>query len=387
MYDNHYGLTGRPFQLTPDPAFWFDTATHRKAMAYLGYGLSQGEGFIVITGDPGTGKTTLLGHLMQTIDADRLNVIRMVTTQVEADDLLRLVAAGLDVDHDGLTKAQLLNGIERGLHNVARSGRRTLLVIDEAQSLPVGSIEELRMLSNFQAGGYALLQIFLLGQPEFRQRLHGSDRLEQLRQRVIAMHHLDPMGLEEVGPYLEHRLGIVGWTGTPSFSMDALAALHRWSGGIPRRLNQLASRVLLFGAIEGIEQFGALDVEQVIDDLDGDGLGANPIAPRVEAAPVAEATPVVDADPLPMTPPPPPMPPRPIHLSVVEPDGWSMPGDMPGSAAPVRDDTAALTARIAALEERLEEQDAALRRVLTLLVDWVEGDQRRPDLASMRAAG
>lgn len=387
MYDNHYGLTGRPFQLTPDPAFWFDTATHRKAMAYLGYGLSQGEGFIVITGDPGTGKTTLLGHLMQTIDADRLNVIRMVTTQVEADDLLRLVAAGLDVDHDGLTKAQLLNEIERGLHNVARSGRRTLLVIDEAQSLPVGSIEELRMLSNFQAGGYALLQIFLLGQPEFRQRLHGSDRLEQLRQRVIAMHHLDPMGLEEVGPYLEHRLGIVGWTGTPSFTMDALAALHRWSGGIPRRLNQLASRVLLFGAIEGIEQFGALDVEQVIDDLDGDGLGTNPIAPRVEAAPVAEATPVVDADPLPMTPPPPPMPPRPIHLSVVEPDGWSMPGDMPGSAAPVRDDTAALTARIAALEERLEEQDAALRRVLTLLVDWVEGDQRRPDLASMRAAG
>ncbi len=230
MYDNHYGLTGRPFQLTPDPAFWFDTATHRKAMAYLGYGLSQGEGFIVITGDPGTGKTTLLGHLMQTIDRERLNVIRIVTTQIEADDLLRLVAAGLDVDHHGLTKAQLLGEIERGLHHVARSGRRTLLVIDEAQSLPVGSIEELRMLSNFQAGGYALLQIFLLGQPEFRQRLHGSDRLEQLRQRVIAMHHLDPMGLEEVGPYLEHRLGIVGWTGTPGFSMDALAALHRWSG-------------------------------------------------------------------------------------------------------------------------------------------------------------
>ncbi len=385
MYDNHYGLTGRPFQLTPDPAFWFDTATHRKAMAYLGYGLSQGEGFIVITGDPGTGKTTLLGHLMQTIDPERLNVIRIVTTQIDADDLLRLVAAGLDVDHHGLTKAQLLEGIERGLHNVARSGRRTLLVIDEAQSLPVGSIEELRMLSNFQAGGYALLQIFLLGQPEFRQRLHGSDRLEQLRQRVIAMHHLDPMGVEEVGPYLEHRLGVVGWTGSPSFSMDALAALHRWSGGVPRRLNQLASRVLLYGAIEQIERFGSLDVEQVIEDLDGDGMGATaPAADRVEAAPVAEATPVVDADPLPMTPPPPPMPPRPIHLSVV---------DAARRAAPAADalvDTAdrdALVARIAALEDRLEEQDAALRRVLTLLVDWVEGEQRRPDLSSIRAAG
>ena len=385
MYDNHYGLTGRPFQLTPDPAFWFDTATHRKAMAYLGYGLSQGEGFIVITGDPGTGKTTLLGHLMQTIDPERLNVIRIVTTQIDADDLLRLVAAGLDVDHHGLTKAQLLEGIERGLHHVARSGRRTLLVIDEAQSLPVGSIEELRMLSNFQAGGYALLQIFLLGQPEFRQRLHGSDRLEQLRQRVIAMHHLDPMGLEEVGPYLEHRLGVVGWTGSPSFSMDALAALHRWSGGVPRRLNQLASRVLLYGAIEQIERFGSLDVEQVIEDLDGDGMGATaPAADRVEAAPVAEATPVVDADPLPMTPPPPPMPPRPIHLSVVEAAGWPATAtDMPVDTT----DRDALVARIAALEDRLEEQDAALRRVLTLLVDWVEGEQRRPDLSSIRAAG
>ncbi|KQM27462.1 MULTISPECIES: ExeA family protein [unclassified Sphingomonas] len=390
MYDNHYGLTGRPFQLTPDPAFWFDTATHRKAMAYLGYGLSQGEGFIVITGDPGTGKTTLLGHLMETIDPERLNVIRIVTTQIEADDLLRLVAAGLDVDHHGLTKAQLLEGIERGLHNVARSGRRTLLVIDEAQSLPVGSIEELRMLSNFQAGGYALLQIFLLGQPEFRQRLHGSDRLEQLRQRVIAMHHLDPMGVEEVGPYLEHRLAVVGWNGTPSFSMDALAALHRWSGGVPRRLNQLAGRVLLYGAIEGIEEFGSLDIEQVIEDLDGDGMGATAPEPaaRVEAAPVAEAMPIVDADPLPMTPPPPPMPPRPIHLSVVDAPSWSAAvADAPALAPVDTADREALVARIAALEERLEDQDAALRRVLTLLVDWVEGEQRRPDLSSIRAAG
>ncbi|MEN2746320.1 AAA family ATPase [Sphingomonas sp. T9W2] len=373
MYDDHYGLTGRPFQLTPDPAFWFDTATHRKAMAYLGYGLSQGEGFIVITGDPGTGKTTLLGHLMRTIDAARLNVIRIVTTQIEADDLLRLVASGLDVDHDGLTKAQLLSGIERGLHNVARSGRRTLLVIDEAQSLPVGSIEELRMLSNFQAGGYALLQIFLLGQPEFRQRLHGSDRLEQLRQRVIAMHHLDPMEVEEVGPYLEHRLRVVGWSGSPSFSPDALEALHRWSGGIPRRLNQLASRVLLFGAIEGIDRFGALDVENVIADLDKDGLGS-----RAGDAEADEPTSFGDAEPRPMTPAPPPMPPRPIHLSVVE------TGQRP---APPVAETEALLARIESLEARLEQQDLALRRVLTLLVDWVEGEQRRPDLTSVRVAG
>ncbi|MBD8676967.1 ExeA family protein [Sphingomonas sp. CFBP 13720] len=397
MYDDHYGLNGRPFQLTPDPAFWFDTATHRKAMAYLGYGLSQGEGFIVVTGEPGTGKTTLVGHLMATIDPVRLNVIHIVTTQIEADDLLRLVAAGLDVDHAGLTKAQLLAAIERGLHDVARSGRRTLLIIDEAQSLPVGSIEELRMLSNFQAGGYALLQIFLLGQPEFRQRLHGSDRLEQLRQRVIAMHHLDPMAPEEVGPYLTHRLGVVGWDGRPDFSVGALNALHRWSGGIPRRLNQLAGRVLLHGAIEGIDRFEARDVAQVVEDLAGDGLAAvdqdtPSTAPR---DPVETVETVTESAPIPMTPPP-PNPPRPLHLAVVPDAPWERlpliddqkrspaePAEQPAHAA----NHDVLVERIAVLEARVEEQEAALRRVLTLLVDWVEGEERRPDLSGLRAAG
>ena len=427
MYDAHYGLTGRPFQLTPDPAFWFDTATHRKAMAYLGYGLSQGEGFIVITGEVGAGKTTLVGHLMATIDSERLNVIRLVTTQIEADDLLRLVADGLGVDHGGLTKAQLLNAIERGLHAVARSGRRTLLIVDEAQSLPVGAIEELRMLSNFQAGGYALLQIFLLGQPEFRQRLHGSDRLEQLRQRVIAMHHLEPMGAEEVEPYLAHRLGVVGWNGRPDFTSEAVLALHRWSGGVPRRLNQLMSRVLLHGAIEGIDRFDRSDIERVIADLDGDGMGMGERAPAsaplphadvrhfepirsaepagspkpIAPAPLAEAprAPVVeaeaaDADPMPMTPPPPPAPTsaRPIRLAAVPdvPPPEPAVQAVPEPAAAREDDDAAtpsiaaIEARLHAIEARLDEQDAALRRVLTLLVDWVEGDAARPNLAPLR---
>ena len=254
MYDEHYGLSGRPFQLTPDPRFWFESATHRKAMAYLGYGLSQGEGFIVVTGDIGAGKTTLVGHLMATIDRERLHAIKIVSTQIEADDLLRLVATGLEIDSAGLPKAQLLERIERGLHAVARSGRRTLLIVDEAQALPVASLEELRMLSNFQAGGHALLQIFLLGQPEFRERLYGSERLEQLRQRVIATHHLEPMGRAEIEPYMRHRLKLVGWAGRPGFSADAFDALYTGSAGVPRRLNQLAGRVMLFGAIEGLVQ-------------------------------------------------------------------------------------------------------------------------------------
>ena len=164
MYEEHYGLTGRPFQLTPDPKFWVDTSTHRKAMAYLGYGLAQGEGFIVITGEIGAGKTTLVGHLMATSDPNRLHIVNIVSTQVQPEDLLRTVAEGIGVAGEGLAKSSLLSAIERQLHAVARSGKRALLIVDEAQALPNASLEELRMLSNFQAAGHPLLQIFLLGQ-------------------------------------------------------------------------------------------------------------------------------------------------------------------------------------------------------------------------------
>jgi putative secretion ATPase (PEP-CTERM system associated) len=324
MYEDHYGLTGRPFALTPDPRFWFETATHRKAMAYLGFGLTQGEGFIVITGEIGSGKTTLVGHLMATIDRERQHVVHIVSTQVEGDDLLRLVASGLGIATPGLEKAQLLEAIEVALHAVARTGRRTLLIVDEAQALPTSALEELRMLSNFQAGGQALLQIFLLGQPEFRERLHGAEALEQLRQRVIAIHHLEPMEAEEIEPYMIHRLSLVGWQGRPDFTGDALEALYEGSGGVPRILNQLAARVLLYGAIEGLELIDGGIVRAVIDDMKGD-------------APEA-------AEPL-----------TPIA---------------PGDADEV-------IRRIAMLEARVEDQNTALRRVLTLLVDWVEADTAR----------
>ena len=427
MYDQHYGLTDRPFQLTPDPRFWFDTATHRKAMAYLGYGLAQGEGFIVITGDIGAGKTTLVGHLMATIDRERLHVLKLVSTQIEADDLLRLVAAGLEIDPAGLPKAALLQAIEKALHAIARSGRRTLLIVDEAQALPVSSLEELRMLSNFQLGGHALVQIFLLGQPEFRERLHGSDRLEQLRQRVIATHHLDPMGEGEVPGYVEHRLQVAGWRGNPEFTAAAYARMHHWSAGVPRRLNQLAGRVLLFGAIEGLERIDGADIDAVATDGERDAATpkatpapATPIVADEEPAPgTAPATPVVaDEVPAERTDPAEPIQPRPIRraaddgaeaprpLRVVPEPVTITPQPEPVCAdaqlAPIADRLAELETRLAeiakplsgngtlladrlsVLEARMEEQDAALRRVLTLLVDWVESDSRRPDLAELR---
>ena len=441
MYDDHYGFSGRPFQLTPDPRFWFDTATHRKAMAYLGYGLSQGEGFIVITGDVGAGKTTLVGHLMATVDRERLHIIKIVSTQIEAEDLLRLVADGLGVDATGLSKAQLLTAIERGLHATARSGRRTLLVVDEAQALPVSSLEELRMLSNFQAGGHALLQIFLLGQPEFRERLHGSDRLEQLRQRVIAIHHLDPMGAEEVEAYMTHRLSLVGWRNNPHFTPDAYRVLFEGSAGVPRRLNQLAGRVLLFGAIEQIDTIDGDVVEAVIADIASDApepakpVAASPVAVAAVVTPPvtsASAPVAVEAAPRPIFNTPVPSEPMPIRFTrepelapvedapepvaikaapvaaqpvavtpqspVAEPRPFAprfhaappvqAPVETPRAPQPQAQPVAAdpeLIARIASLEERVEEQEVAMRRVLTLMVDWVEGDART-DHGSIHAA-
>ena len=266
MYEQYYGLQGRPFQLTPDPHYYFESATHRKALSYLGYGLAQGEGFIVITGDIGAGKTTLVGHLMQTIDPSRLTAVKIVSTQVEGDDMLRLAAQSFGLATEGYTKAATLQKIEGYLHGQARAGRRSLLIVDEAQNLSVSAIEELRMLSNFQLGGQSLLQIFLLGQPEFRDLLRSPD-LEQLRQRVIATHHLEPMLPSEVEPYVIHRLGIAGWTGNPAFTPAAFSALYAATGGVPRRLNALISRVLLLGAIEQIHEIDADAVAAVVADM------------------------------------------------------------------------------------------------------------------------
>ena len=271
MYDQYYELTGRPFQLTPDPRFYFESATHRKALSYLGYGLAQGEGFIVITGEIGAGKTTLVRHLMETVDPGRLTAATIVTTQLEGKDLLHMVAECFGIAAASNGKSDTLRAIEQFLHEEARQGRRCLLVVDEAQNLPTETLEELRMLSNFQLGNQALLQIFLLGQPEFRDRLRGEPGLEQLRQRVIATHHLEAMQPGEMEPYITHRLSKVGWTGRPDFTMAAIEKLYEASGGVPRKLNMLMTRVLLMGAVDKVDRIEVGLIEDVLADMNGDG--------------------------------------------------------------------------------------------------------------------
>jgi general secretion pathway protein A len=393
MYDQFYGLTGRPFQLTPDPQFYFESGTHRKALSYLGYGLAQGEGFIVITGEVGAGKSTLVGHLMQTIDKARLTAATIVTSQLNGNDMVQMAAESFGIHTQGQDKAATLKAIENFLHSEARSGRRCLLVVDEAQNLAIDAIEELRMLSNFQLGSQALLQIFLLGQPEFRDLVQGSAELEQLRQRIIATHHLEPMEANEVEPYIVHRLSRSGWTGRPQLTADAFAALYLETGGVPRKLNTLMSRVLLMGAVEQLNIIDAALVKAVVADMAGKPFAYEaPMSAHGEVAlpaveTVIEEAIVEDASA------------EPAYETIVlqsvakteEPENVtsSTAFDEPVIAVqtveialkePLSSDPVvdmdhyyldSLAQRLNTLEQRVSEQDDALRHVLAMMIDWM----------------
>ncbi|MGB5082986.1 MAG: XrtA/PEP-CTERM system-associated ATPase [Burkholderiales bacterium] len=264
MYEAYYHFQGKPFQLSPDPRFFFSSRGHRRAMAYLVYGVHQGEGFIVITGEIGAGKTMLANTLARKMASSNLVLAQVVSTNLEADDIVRMVAAQFGLPQEN-SKAVLLNRVEQFLLARHRQGKRALLVVDEAQNLPATSVEELRMLSNFECAAKPLLQIFLLGQPEFRKTLQ-SPRMEQLSQRVIASCHLGPMDGTEVEAYIAHRLQTVGWRGDPSFSEDAFAAIHQHTGGIPRKINVLCDRLLLMGRLDEKHAFTGKEVAEVIDE-------------------------------------------------------------------------------------------------------------------------
>jgi putative secretion ATPase (PEP-CTERM system associated) len=266
MYETYYGFSAKPFQLRPDPHFFFGSKGHKRAMAYLEYGLSQGEGFIVITGEVGAGKTTLVRSLLNRLPSDKIVAAHIVNTHLDPDDTLRMVVSAFGLPYEGASKTDMLTRLERFLCDTDRQGKRALLIIDEAQNLSARTVEELRMLSNFQTDDRSLLQTFLLGQPEFRATLH-SPGMSQLRQRVIASYHLGPMDLIETRAYVEHRMATVGWKGDPSFDEAAHAAIYAYSGGIPRKVNTLMDRVLLMGYLEEMHAFVGADIQTVIADI------------------------------------------------------------------------------------------------------------------------
>lgn len=269
MYESHFGLTASPFQLNPDPSFYFDSKGHSNALAYLRYGAYQGEGFIVVTGEIGAGKTTLVRALLSELDSSKIVAGQVVSTQLEAGDLLRSILTAFGVQSSSSSKATLIASLEAFLTLVATRGQRALLIVDEAQNLNREAVEELRMLSNFQFGHHALLQSFLVGQPDLR-RLLQSPSMEQLRQRVIASCHLGPLDAGETHAYIEHRLRHVGWQERPRFEPTVFDAIHRATGGIPRRINQLCNRLLLGAYLGNEDDITVALVDRVVDELRGE---------------------------------------------------------------------------------------------------------------------
>ena len=283
MYESFYGLTKKPFQLNPDPSFYFGSRQHRRAMAYLEYGLHQNEGFIVITGEVGAGKTTLVRSLFNKLDPEQVVAANLVSTQLDADDTLRMVASAFGIPTKESDKSNVLLSLEAFLVSVAKQGKRCLLVVDEAQNLTPRAVEELRMLSNFQLETHALLQSFLIGQPEFRHILQ-SPQMQQLRQRVIAACHIGPMDAEETQGYIEHRLKCVGWKNSPQFEANAYHAIFEASGGIPRRINSVCDRLLLSGFLSEKRVFTREDVNEIAGEMSNETLAPkspNPRGPQV----------------------------------------------------------------------------------------------------------
>ena len=269
MYEAFYGLNVKPFQLNPDPAFYFASKQHRRAKAYLEYGVSRNEGFIVITGEIGAGKTMVLRSLIEGLAGSNIITGHLVTTQLGAEDTLRMVGAAFGFRVKDVPKSELLITLEAFLISQTSKGKRCLLIVDEAQNLTPRAVEELRMLSNFQFGNQALLQSFLVGQPEFREILQRPE-MEQFRQRVAATCHIGPLDKEETRGYMEHRIKCAGGAGKPTFEPTLFDEMHKASGGIPRRINSLSDRLLLAGFLAERTLLTAADLAEVVREVNSE---------------------------------------------------------------------------------------------------------------------
>ena len=263
MVLEHYGLREAPFSITPDPRFVFLSERHRDALAHLLYGIGQGggSGFVQLTGEVGTGKTTLSRLLLEQLP-DNVRVALILNPLLSPVELLEAIGEELRIDLDGrggILKARnhktLVDALNRCLLDAYAAGQRVVLINDEAQNLSTESLEQVRLLTNLETPTQKLLQIILLGQPELREKL-ARPELRQLAQRITARYHLDPLDVDESAAYLRHRYAVAGGTRFP-FTATALRRLHRHAGGVPRLLNVIAERALLAGYARGTQQIDA----------------------------------------------------------------------------------------------------------------------------------
>lgn len=268
MYEAYFGLREAPFALTPDTGFFFNHKSHHEALNVLFIALENGEGFLKITGEVGTGKTLLCRKLLNGLDTDWVSAY-IPNPFLGPDALREAIAEELGVIlQPGEGQHQLLRHLHSRLIELAGEGKRVMVCVDEAQALSDESLEALRLISNLETEKRKLLHVVLFGQPELNDRL-DSPRLRQLKQRISFSYHLTPLDRQGVRDYLAHRLGVAGYNGAPLFSDRAVAAIHRASGGIPRLVNLIAHKSLMVAYGEGIRSIGSRQVRMAAADTEG----------------------------------------------------------------------------------------------------------------------
>ncbi|KPJ92378.1 MAG: hypothetical protein AMJ53_09490 [Gammaproteobacteria bacterium SG8_11] len=271
MYAGFYHLNADPFCLRPDSRFRFSHASYSKARAYMLYALQRAEGFVVVTGAPGTGKTTLIKDIVATLTRSNYNISHLVTTRLSANDLLRSIAYSFGIANEGMDKATLLSRLQLYLLEQRRARRQTLLIVDEAQDLSRNALEELRLLTNLEENNEPLLQIFLVGQKQFL-RLMQLEVMEQFKQRIVAACELKPLSSHEIKNYVLHRLKVAGWKQDPALDSNIFPHLSHFSKGVPRKINQILSRLFLHGYVEDRHKLNAGDFSEIISEIKSEQL-------------------------------------------------------------------------------------------------------------------
>ena len=273
MYEKHFGFKIKPFQTIPNPEVFYPSPKHENALTYLEYGLMERTGFILLTGEIGSGKTTLIKHLINKIES-QIDIAVIFNTNVTSEQLIGLILNEFELAPGNGAKAEALNNLYLFLIEKFADNRRVLLVIDEAQNLSRDALEEVRMLSNLQSDDQMLLQIMLVGQPELRTKIRKPN-LAQLNQRITVAYHLPALTREETEGYITFRIEKAGGK-AGLFTHDAIDLLHETSMGIPRTINIICDTALVYAYADDLKDINASVIQQVIEDREGTGLSYHP---------------------------------------------------------------------------------------------------------------
>ena len=271
MYETHYKLKSDPFRLRPRAERCFQHASYAKALSYLLYALQRGEGLLLVTGMPGTGKTTLVRDCVTQSSNTPVQFVEISSGRLDAEGFVFMLAHKLGIPAKGVTKVAQLIEIENRIQQVVNEQKRVVLLIDEAQSLTNEALDEVKNLANMEHHGAPLMQIFLIGQNSLKQRLKEIE-LAQVMQRITAACELKPMTADDMTSYIKHCLRESGWSGLPKIGSSIVSPIFWNTGGIPRRVNLICSRLLLRGMVQNSERLDENDVEAVLRDLREEGL-------------------------------------------------------------------------------------------------------------------